>query len=238
MVGISNDAYTNAVARKNLLAAVAASRVLGQRPSPRWEQVATRLYIPFDSAGEYHRTYERAPPATLGSVVPLLAYPLAVPMSERAKRADLDNAVRRLANEGPGAMMTATLYPVVAAELRDRTLVDTLLPLTYRGYLRGPFRILAETPKNDAVNFLTGAGGFLQQVIYGYTGLRLGDDGVRRAFAPVLPSSISRLTLRGFRIRGKCYDIVVENDQLRMNPTAVPRASSRPAMPPVANPPC
>jgi trehalose/maltose hydrolase-like predicted phosphorylase len=218
MVGIANDAYTNAVARKNLQAAVAASRVLGQQPSPRWEQVATHLYIPFDSAGEYHRTYESAPPATLGSVVPLLAYPLATPMSERAKRTDLENAVRRLASEGPGAMMTATLYPVVAAELRDRALVDTLLPLTYRGYLRGPFRVLAETPKNDAVNFLTGAGGFLQQVIYGYTGLRLGDDGVRRAFAPLLPSTISRLTLRGFRIRGRCNDIVVENDVLRMNP--------------------
>jgi hypothetical protein len=78
--------------------------------------------------------------------------------------------------------------------------------------------VLAETPKNDAVNFLTGAGGFLQQVIYGYTGLRLGDDGVRRAFAPLLPSTISRLTLRGFRIRGRCNDIVVENDVLRMNP--------------------
>jgi trehalose/maltose hydrolase-like predicted phosphorylase len=236
LIGISNDAYTNAGARRNLLAAVAASRVLGRQPSPRWQQVATQLHIPFDSAGEYHPTYERAPPATLGSVVPLLAYPLAVPMSERAKRADLDNAVRRLSREGLGAMMTATLYPVVAAELRDRTLVDTLLPLTYRGYLRGPFRILAETPKNDAVNFLTGAGGFLQQVIYGYTGLRLADDGVRRAFAPVLPSTISRLALRGFRIRGKCYDIVVENDQLRMNP-ATSDTTSGSAMP-VAKPPC
>ena len=237
MVGVSNDAYTNAVARKNLLAAVAASRVLGQQPSPNWEQVAAQLYIPFDSAGGYHRTYEHAPPATLGSVVPLLAYPLALPMSERTKRADLDNAVRRMAKEGPGGMMTATLYPVVAAELRDRALVDTLLPVTYRGYLRGPFRILAETPTNDAVNFLTGAGGFLQQVIYGYTGLRLADEGVRRAFPPVLPWTISRLTLRGFRIRGKCYDIVVEKDQLRMNPLADSRDSSAPAMPP-ATPPC
>jgi hypothetical protein len=74
-------------------------------------------------------------------------------------------------------------------------------------------------------------------VIYGYTGLRLSDDGVRRAFAPVLPSTISRLTLRGFRIRGKCYDIVVEKDQLRMNPLTAPRASTGPAVP-AATPPC
>ena len=66
LIGISNDAYTNAGARKNLLAAVAASRVLGQQPSPRWQQVATQLYIPFDSAGEYHRTYERAHPRRSG----------------------------------------------------------------------------------------------------------------------------------------------------------------------------
>ena len=220
MVGIANDAYTNAVARKNLQAAVAASRVLGRESSPQWQQVAARLYIPFDSAGDYHPTYERAPPATLGSVVPLLAYPLTVPMNERAKRTDLDHAVRRLAAEGPGAMMTATLYPVVAAELRDRSLIDSLFPQTYRGYLRGPFRMLAETPNNDAVNFLTGAGGFLQQVIYGYSGLRLGDDGVSRAFPPLLPSAITRLELRGFSLRGKRYDIVVENNELRMSPRA------------------
>lgn len=220
MVGVANDAYTNAVARKNLQAAAAASRALGRLPSRRWEEVAARLYIPFDSAGEYHRTYERAPPTTLGSVVPLLAYPLAVPMSARTKRADLSHAVRRLADEGPGAMMTATLYPVVAAELGDRALIDTLLPQTYRGYLRGPFRILAETPGNDAVNFVTGAGGFLQQVIYGYTGLRLGNGGVSRAFAPILPSSITRLELRAFAIRGRCYDIIVEKDELRMTPRA------------------
>ena len=35
--------------------------------------------------------------------------------------------------------------------------------------------MLSETPKNDAVNFVTGAGGFLQQVIYGWTGLRIGE---------------------------------------------------------------
>ena len=39
--------------------------------------------------------------------------------------------------------------------------------------MKGPFLMLSETPTNDAVNFVTGAGGFLQQVIYGWTGLRL-----------------------------------------------------------------
>ena len=215
LIGIGNDAYTNTVARRNLELAALASRRVGRAPDPRWARVAGRLYIPYDSAGAYHPTYEGAPAETKGSVVPLLAYPLALPMSESAKRNDLAHAVQRLLVQGSGAMMTTTLYPVIAAELGDQALVDTLLPMTYRGHLRPPFDALAETPQNDAVNFITGAGGFLQQIIYGYSGLRLGDGGLRRAFRPVLPTRLTRLTLRNFSVRGRRYDIVVERDTVR-----------------------
>jgi trehalose/maltose hydrolase-like predicted phosphorylase len=215
LIGIGNDAYTNAIARRNLEIAVAASRRVGRAADPRWTRVAERLYIPYDSAGAYHPTYEGAPPETRGSVVPLLAYPLGLPMSEQAKRNDLAHAVQRLLAKGSGAMMTTTLYPVIAAELGDRALVDTLLPMTYRGHLRPPFDALAETPENDAVNFITGAGGFLQQIIYGYSGLRLDESGLRRAFRPLLPSRLTQMVLRNFSVRGKRYDIVVERDTVR-----------------------
>jgi protein-glucosylgalactosylhydroxylysine glucosidase len=215
LIGIGNDAYTNAVARRNLEIAVNASRRIGHEPNPRWTRVAERLAIPYDSVDQYHPTYEGAPPETRGSVVPLLAYPLALPMSPEAKRHDLEHAVRRLLARGSGAMMTTTLYPVIAAELGDRTLVDTLLPLTYRGHVRPPFDALAETPDNDAVNFVTGAGGFLQQIVYGYTGLRLDPSGVRLAFRPVLPSRLTRLVLQNASVRGRRYDIVVERDTTR-----------------------
>jgi trehalose/maltose hydrolase-like predicted phosphorylase len=77
--------------------------------------------------------------------------------------------------------------------------------------------MLSETPdKKDAVNFVTGAGGFLQQVIYGYTWLRWSDRGLEPAFAPVLPSRISRLTLRNVYSRGKRYDVVVDSARRRM----------------------
>src|SRR5256884_4783229 len=123
------------------------------------------------AAGQYHPTYDGAPPETRGSVVPLLAYPLGLPMSEQAKRNDLDAAIGRLLKEGSGAMMTTSLYPAIAAELGDRALVDTLLPLSYRDHVRPPFDALAETPTNQAVHFLTGAGAFLQQVVFGWYGL-------------------------------------------------------------------
>ena len=218
LIGVTDDAYTNAVARKNLEIAASASARLGAAPDRRWGELAAGLHMPYDSASEYYRTYEGAPDSTLGAVTPLLSYPLGVAMSERAKRAQLEQAVRRLLAEGPGAMMGSTLLSVDAAELGDRALVDSLLPHSYQGHLRGPFLMLSETPTNDAVNFVTGAGGFLQQVIFGYTGLRLGDGGLEPAFPPVLPSRITRLVLRNVQARGGRYDVIVDSTGRRIVP--------------------
>jgi protein-glucosylgalactosylhydroxylysine glucosidase len=219
LIGVSDDAYTNAVARKNLEIAVAAGRRLGIRPDPQWSEVAGKLHMPYDSTSEFFRTYEGAPDSTLGDVTPLLAYPLGVPMSERAKRSQVEQAVHRLLREGPGAMMGATLLAVDAAELGDRAMIDSLLPHSYQSWLQGPFLMLSETPdKKDAVNFITGAGGFLQQVLYGYSGLRWGEKGLEPAFDPVLPSHIKRLTLRNVYSRGKRYDVTVDSSGRRIEP--------------------
>ena len=76
--------------------------------------------------------------------------------------------------------------------------------------------MLSETPTNDAVDFVTGAGGFLQQVIYGYTGLRFGSRGVEPKFPPILPSSVTRLVLRNVSIGGRRWDVTVDSRGRRM----------------------
>lgn len=224
LIGVTDDAYTNAVARKNLEIAALASERLGLPADPRWTELQAKLHLPYDSVSEVFHTYAGAPDSLLGDVTPLLSYPLGVPMSPRAKRNQLEHAVRKLLAEGPGAMMGSTLLSVDAAELGDRALVDTLLRPSYAGHLRGPFLMLAETPNNDGVNFVTGAGGFLQQVIFGYTGLRFGPSGLEPAFPPVLPSRISRLVLHNLAVRGQRYDIVVDSTGRRM----VPRQAGSP----------
>jgi protein-glucosylgalactosylhydroxylysine glucosidase len=216
LIGVTDDAYTNAVARRNLEIAAAASQRLGRPVDPQWPRLAEKLHLPYDSASQFFRTYEGAPDSTLGAVTPLLSYPLGVPMSVRAKRAQLEQAVRQLLAEGPGAMMGSTLLSVDAAELGDRALMDSLLPHSYQGHIKGPFLMLSETPTNNAVNFVTGAGGFLQQVIFGYTGLRLGNAGLEPAFAPLLPSRITRLEIRNVQIRGKRWDVIVDARGRRM----------------------
>lgn len=206
LIGIGNDTYTNSIAKKNLEIAISASKVLGVKEKPEWKKVADQIFIPYNEEEAYHPSFENAPESKIGSVVPLLTFPLQVPMSEQAKRNNLNHAIMLLEKEGSGAMMTITLFSVVAAELGDRELVNKLFPLSFKGYLRPPFNALAETPSSDSINFLTGAGGFLQQIIFGFTGLRLTEDGLVQKYQPVLPNSIQKLRLKNFTVRNKPFD--------------------------------
>ncbi|MFN2637273.1 MAG: hypothetical protein ABR585_09620 [Gemmatimonadaceae bacterium] len=217
LVGITNDAYTNSAALRNLQIADAATRVLGIPPDPDWARVAAKLFIPFDSSLQYHPTYEGAKQGSEGGNIPLLTFPLDMPMTDTVRFRDLDYALRLLAQQGAGGMMTITLYPLIAAQLGQRNLIDSLLVRrVYEQYPHGPFMVLSETPTNQSVNFLTGAGGFLQQFIYGYTGLRLTDQGLVPKFKPVLPTRITRLTVHNLYSRGKRFDAVVQGNSLRM----------------------
>ena len=47
-----------------------------------------------------------------------------------------------------------------------------------RGYsnIKPPFAVWTETPGGGTVNFITGAGGFMQSVVFGYGGLRLREE--------------------------------------------------------------
>ena len=62
-----------------------------------------------------------------------------------------------------------------------------------------------------AVNFITGAGGFLQAVIYGYGGFRLQDSEL--AFNPTLPPKVTKMSIR-LNFLGSCMDFVISERNL------------------------
>ena len=65
--------------------------------------------------------------------------------------------------------------------------------------------------------FLTAEGAFLQQVMFGFTGLRFGTHGLRAVYAPLLPPTWQSLELKGVKSQGKLYDMpVMSTDKLMM----------------------
>ncbi len=213
LVGVNNDAYTNLVAKRNLEIATEAARLLEKSADPLWKQIANKLYIPYDSTNHCYLTYEGAPPQSLGAVVPLLYYPLELNVPDNVKENDLTNAFNYTMKVGGwnGVMMGITLYQNVAAEIKNRKLFDEFFNLSYKSYLRAPFNVLAETPQNMSTNFLTGAGGFLQQVLFGYTGLRITEKGLVEKYPPMLPEGVTEMTGTNIHFRGKTFDVVVRN---------------------------
>ena len=69
-----------------------------------------------------------------------------------------------------------------------------------------------ETASNNTAYFLTGSGGYIQSLVYGFTGLRIREQGLVEAYPPVLPAEWKSLTLKNVPFRGQHDDLVVSRD--------------------------
>ncbi|MBV9081140.1 MAG: glycoside hydrolase family 65 protein [Acidobacteriaceae bacterium] len=192
-IGVSNDPYTNAVAKKNLEIAMSAAGALHVEPHPKWRDVAEKMYLPASDSS-------------------LLWYPLDGKHAPQETRKAIAAMLARVEQHRSGAMMGTEFYPILAAELGDRMEIGKLLEPLSQPYLRVPFNAITETPRNENTNFITGAGAFLQQFVFGYTGLRLTENGLERRFAPVLPPSVRTLRLKDIIVRGTRTTLVFNSN--------------------------
>ncbi|MBN3294954.1 PGGHG glucosidase, partial [Amia calva] len=192
---VDNSVYTNTVAQLSLQFAVDLAAVL-QVPHPsQWQEIADKIKIPFDPEVKYHPEFDGY---TAGSPVKqadavMLGFPLEFPMTPEVRRHDLEMYEPVTDPEGPA--MTWGVFAVGWLELGEVSRAQEQLNKSYRN-IQEPFQVWSEQADGGgAVNFLTGMGGFLQAVLYGYTGFRIKVDCL--TFDPVLPSDISELRLRG-----------------------------------------
>ena len=189
LIGVNNDAWTNAIAKKNLELATAAALELHDQPNPKWQAIAESMYIPeSDSA--------------------MLWFPLGMHFTPEQTRRAVDSMLNWIQRGETGAMMNGEFYPILAAELGDQKLIGKMLAPLSTAYLRSPFQVIAETPSNQSTNFITGAGAFLQQFVFGYPGLRLTENGIEHKFPCVLPPGVKKLVLKNITVYGKRQTLV------------------------------
>jgi trehalose/maltose hydrolase-like predicted phosphorylase len=216
---VPNDTFTNVSARKALRLATQAAAVLGERADPRWAEVADGLYVPFDAAAGHHLDFDPSVAHDIdswgGSSLPLLAYPsLDLPMDAAVRRRDYDYAMAPIArsHRDPNSMGLAPMA-IYAATMGDAGAAAAWFGRNRdAGVLQPPFNVRTETPNNNTGYFVTAAGGLLQTLIYGFTGLRLRPEGLVQAYPPVLPATWRSYTLTRVTLRGANYDIRVSRD--------------------------
>ena len=214
---VPNDTFTNASAQKVLKVAAAAAALVGERADPHWAEVASKLYIPFSQAGQHHLDFDESVPREPleGSTVGLLMYPsLDLPMTAQVRRNDFDYtmiSVREGHHEPHGMGMAPA--SIAAAAVGDAPLAVAWLQSNFTSNLiKGPFNVRTETATNNTGYFITSSGGFLQNLLYGFGGLRITEKGLADAYAPVLPPEWKSMTLKGIAFRGRRYDITIDRD--------------------------
>ena len=62
------------------------------------------------------------------------------------------------------------------------------------------------------MNFLTGAGGYLQNILYGYVGIILNEDEL--VMQPILPSMLTKIKLRSLKYRGISFNVSFDENNI------------------------
>ncbi len=226
---VPNDTFTNVSAQKALQLAAKAAAAVGARPDPHWAEVAAKLYIPFSTTEQRHLDFDAGMPREPleGSTLGLLSYPsLDLQMSGKVRRNDYDYimiSVRQGHHEPHG--MSLAPASIAAAAAGDAAAAVAWLQRNFTsGLIKPPFNVRTETTTNNTGYFVTSSGGFVQNLLFGFSGLRLEEKGLIAAYAPILPAEWKSMTLKDVTIRGEHYDMLIDRDasgRVRLTRTAL-----------------
>lgn len=208
--GVVNDsAYTNAVAASSLRFCHAASEAMGVPADPAWNSLAADVYLPENATlfppAPVLAEYTGYAGATINQAdVALLSYPLAYPLPSSLAAANLEYYQGVTAADGYFTGDSA--YSIAWLRLGNRSAADAQFKTAFLHIDTAHYSIFKERAFTGGhLNFLTGAGGFLQSVIAGYAGVAYTAPGTMEGIsAPLLPpGGVSNVTLRSLAL-GAC----------------------------------
>jgi trehalose/maltose hydrolase-like predicted phosphorylase len=204
---VADSVYTNVAARDALRMATDAAAITGHPADPQWNAVAGQLRVLFDAQHNVHPEFFKYKGDTIKQAdVALLAYPWENPQPDQVTQADLDYYVPRVDPDGPS--MTDAIHSILTSQLG--TPGCAAFSFTKRSvdpFVRGPYEQFAEARTGGAFTFTTGAGGFLQEFLYGYSGWRWRGDRVR--LDPSLPPQLTGVTLRAVQWHDRTLRIAI-----------------------------
>lgn len=76
--------------------------------------------------------------------------------------------------------MTYSIFTILYSRLNDSSNAYSFFKESYQPYSLPPFGVFAETKGGNNPYFLTGAGGVIQSLVYGFGGLDITDEGLRQ----------------------------------------------------------
>lgn len=208
---VDDSVYTNVAARTTLRLAAKAAQVAGQSPPRRWARIADGLVVlpPRPRGGQpavrpEFRGYQGDQVKQADTV--MLSYPWAVRQPRSVDLSDLRYYAQRYDPDGPA--MTDSINSIVWAAQRPPGCADwSWTRRSVDPFATPPYSQFTEVRSGKGVfTFLTGEGGFLQELVYGYPGTRWHQN--RLSLDPTLPPQLADgVTLRGVHWHGRTLDV-------------------------------
>ena len=205
---VNDEVYTNVGAMRTLQDAVQAAHVLGITPPASWSRIAAGLVVPVNRQLNMHPEFSGYGGQLVKQAdVTMLQYPWNYTMPSKLAQGDLDYYVPRSDPGGPS---------MDDADQPDRHRVTRARPgcsayvyteRSYQPFIRDVFHQFSETRTGGAFTFMTGIGGFLQEFLYGYSGMRWNSANV--GLDPTLNSQIGGIVLHAVQWRGRVFQIAI-----------------------------
>ncbi|HJS96386.1 MAG TPA: glycosyl hydrolase family 65 protein, partial [Solirubrobacteraceae bacterium] len=212
---VNDEAYTNVGAMRTLQDAVQAAHVLGLAAPANWSTIAAGLSVPV--RGGIHPEFSGYRGQLVKQAdVTLLQYPWGYQTSRRVSLNDIDYYVPRTDPGGPSMSD--------AVNLIDNSSLNTpgcasyvYVERSYQPFIKDTFHQFSETRTGGAFTFMTGIGGFLQEFLYGYSGMRWNPGNV--GLDPSLSSQIGGIVLHDVHWRGRTFQVAIGPQRTRVTLT-------------------
>lgn len=206
---VNDAAFTVIGAKTTLRDAIAAAVALGRAAPASWATIAAGLRVPttVKSGTRIHPEFAGYGGQLVKQAdVTLLQYPWQMPMSRSVAQNDVNYYVPRTDPSGPS--MSDAVNEIDSSALgTPGCSAYVYTQRSYQPFIRDVFHQFSETRTGGAFTFMTGIGGFLQEFLYGYSGLRWQPGDVR--LAPSLNRQISGVVLHNLSWRGRTFQVFI-----------------------------
>ncbi|XP_073821051.1 protein-glucosylgalactosylhydroxylysine glucosidase [Musca autumnalis] len=212
---VTDNVYTNVAFQKSFrFASYTQSQCSpnSNRSSEEWLERANKMYILYDAVNDYHPQhlgYQPGEEVKQADTI-LLGYPLNLEMDNSTRYNDLKMYENVTRQSGPA--MTWSMFAINFLQIGLRSKADHYFSKGYKKYVRPEFKVWSETEIGfqGSVNFLTGIGGFLQSIIYGYGGIKFEmHDNITQMIvqnSEVLPETVE-LKISGIKFAGALFEL-------------------------------
>lgn len=199
---VDNNAFTNAAAKANLQYAEWAAEILHEPVDTDWIFVKNNIPILKLANGVTSEYASYDGRKIKQADVNLLAYPLKEITEEDQIKKDLAYYESRVGEGSPA--MTHAIFSILYARLNEPGKAFKAFEETYIPNKLPPFGVMAETAGGTNPYFATGAGGYLQSVLFGFGGLDITPKGIVQLNTS-LPQNWKSLTLTGIGKEKKTF---------------------------------